>query len=259
MSVTSSRWARACRRTFATASRTIRYTSVSNASGVAGHVHVRLDLEPELVVCVLDQVADGRRQAVRLEQRRAQLEHQPAGALEASASVSRARWRGLGGRLVLAALAGQALAVEREQCGGQHLDGVVVQLLGDPRPLVGLGAQHLVQHHPPLLLGVEQRGAQLLALAQPAEAERDAHGDREQHQHREHHRDRVGGVDQVERLQGHRDQCEDGGEPDDRPGGGRVRLRPTGTIAAVAISAAASGTSVWRHPPGRPATAAVAW
>ena len=40
---------------------------------------------------------------------------------------------------------------------------------------------------------------------------------------------------------------------------GVARGAPEGTIAAVAISAAASGTSVCRHPPGSPATAAVPW
>ena len=134
-------------------------------------------LGPAVVVQRLGQITDRRTQAGRLEQLRPQLEGEPAGAVRGLRERRAGLRDGTTRRLHVAASQVPFAAVELEQRRDHHLDRVVVQLARDPRALLALGVDDLLEQRLPPTLDVAQRLLVLALVGDVAVVEHDpAHG-----------------------------------------------------------------------------------
>ena len=118
---------------------------VLHGEGITADLHDDVRREVRPAGRPIDQIGERARQAVGLEQRRVQLEGKPPHPLDRIGKHRARRREHLGDPLCVVRADGGRDAVDRDEGGGDHLDGVVVKLHRDPLALGLLRAEQLVQ------------------------------------------------------------------------------------------------------------------
>ena len=125
--------------------------------GVAFGRHRDGGAQSGLLARLLRQVVQRAGQALLLQARGPQLEHQPPGAVGGGGERAPGRVDGVRDAVVLGRSDRLAEPVERDEARRQHLHRVVVQLGGEPAALLLLRAQQALDRMPPLALAPARR------------------------------------------------------------------------------------------------------